>query len=637
MLTEIFFNIFIVIILIPTAVVLGKKFLQLIRFSDTYLITTSLGYLIGFSMVVYGGVILGLFGQFTANLVIGLFFATVIWLHRSIFQEIILFFQKIKKLFLIWQESKLTSGLIFISGLIIIANFLATQALPVDRDVIAYHLPEASLLVSSHSLSFPHGGQLFYGNLPLFMEVAYALGTLISGYSLAQLFHYLIFLSFIVFVFGWLKKHYSIITASTGILGLLLLNKFVEISTTALVDTAFAALEIIGLLLALDWWQTKRTNVLTASGAILGIALSIKYSPLFTVAIITFCIMLATPRQWRPKLKAIFHFGWPILLFGGFWYIKNILLYGNPTYPLLFGHIGYGEVEYDSLIQAIQNFVVPRNVINFLFIPWTFYLKPWMQSDYPLLSLLYNAQPLIVILGLLTLPFLLMLHSRRKFHIILLGYCFVFTINWFISTHQERFLDTVNALTIILASISLTQSSKRWKIVLFSLLFSFLLIIGARFNLRGYIMHVATIYPQLVLQANKVNMVLGRVSKEEYISQHFDCGYAALTYLEENDPTVKVLDNWSIWHNSHFKFYDNRGRFLNFPADITQEQMTAFIVENNIAYIYFNTSSKADFAQQTDLIQKNYFDERVSAEQLLLDKSELIFEYQTCQLYQITR
>lgn len=615
---------------------IGHRILRALKWESTNAIQHSIAYLLGFGSLAYSLVLLGLFRLFNLPTILIVSVVYALLFGRTGVQQLV---QLVKTgcnfIHTSWGQSRRLLLPLLISASLILVNYLANFAPPTARDEISYHLPEANAIMATQSLDLISDSTNFYTSIPMLLEVVYAFAILISGYALAHALHYSLWLAFCLFMFGWLKQYFGQTTAAWSIVGLFLLTQIVTTATSGLVDSGFMVLEIISLCLVIDWLHRKQLTTLGLAGAMLGLALSIKYSPLFTAGFLTMLIAVSNRKAW---LKSLTWFVLPAVLFGGFWYIKNLVVHHNPTYPLLFGHSGYGEAEYLSLVAAIQDFVVPRTLWNYLQIPKTFYLS-WTTGDQPLLSLAYDPQTVLVLLSMLSLPWLLLINKHRRVVIMLASYMIAFSLYWFfVATHQVRFLDTATIVLVILAVISITQLKPTWRWVALGLLVTVAIGTAVKYNIASY-SPVQLAYASVakrVLRADELNYIFGRIDRGTYLAPNFGCGVAALDYLETQDPTAKVLDNWTVWHDHQFKFYDERGRFISLPADLPATDVTSFMHNNSIDYIYFDSVSKTDFATSSDPFLDEHYRARVAQEQQLLDTATLEFESATCQLYKIS-
>lgn len=441
---------------------IGTSVLKRLRFEHSYAVHVSVSYLIGLGVLGNIGLLLGLVGQFKVAIVYGIFASLWLLLHRVIYQAVLqlarALWQFVRETF---SKSTIAAAVIIGLSVIVVLNYFACFLPPMAPDEVAYHNPEAQLLATSHSLQFPHGGHFFYGNIPLLMEIISAIGLLVQRYAIGHILQYGMYLALIVFCFGWLRRRYSFTTAVTGAAALFGLHEILYFSTTGYVDTADVVVQAVAILLAIDWLQRRDRSLLLVSGLLFGLALAIKYTALFTIDLIGLMLTLSYwfttgPGKSLPGYcKTILNFIVPMLMVGGFWYVKNTWLYGNPFYPFYFGHVGVDEASYASMISAVQSFGFDRTFTNYVMIPLRYY---WAYNQQ------VELQSLLVLVGLLTLPFTFVVKQYRRDHIFIFGYLLLFSIYWFFfATHITRFLHLPIVMLTLLGAVLVTNLSRQWR------------------------------------------------------------------------------------------------------------------------------------------------------------------------------
>jgi len=105
----------------------------------------------------------------------------------------------------------------------------------------------------------------------------------------------------------------------------------IQQSTLAMSDVAFASLFFI----TLNFLSEKSLKHAWLGGCSGGIMLGVKGTGiLFACSIMSFIFAQSIFRRNRLSKKKIAAFLIPLVLLGGFWYLKNLVLHGNPIFPV---------------------------------------------------------------------------------------------------------------------------------------------------------------------------------------------------------------------------------------------------------------------------------------------------------------
>ena len=230
--------------------------------------------------------------------------------------------------------------LIVVVFLITLPKVIVKSSLPpYIWDEMAYHYISPYSLYYESSWSVGNG---FYQNLPRLLETAYiALFSISKTYSVARLLHFSIFLTFIVSCYLFMKKKFGNMTAFVCLILLLLHpENFLLWSTFGYIDVGTTSLVMLGFVCFVEYALKKRESLIYFSFAFFGMAAGSKYSAItqfmsFLIILLIFNIKLRMKRPIIIKRMIIGIFVFTI--FGGYWYIKNLIFTGNPIYPYLFG------------------------------------------------------------------------------------------------------------------------------------------------------------------------------------------------------------------------------------------------------------------------------------------------------------
>jgi hypothetical protein len=223
-------------------------------------------------------------------------------------------------------------------------------------DVWVYHLPLVQSIVSHAGFAYPQIDNLFYGSQPMALEMLHGAGMVFfNHFAIASAINLAIYLSLAVLAVACIPR-------GRGFLFLLLCYLFVvrlelQSAATPMIDTPRACLSIAAFLFAWRYAWTFRRMDLILSALVAGLAVAAKTTELVNVLII--CATLAPfiwrRGTWRDLIPAAGIFA----AVSSYWYIKNLVLYGNPVYPFIFGHPGLSDAWIrDLMLEMTRPFDV---------------------------------------------------------------------------------------------------------------------------------------------------------------------------------------------------------------------------------------------------------------------------------------
>ena len=316
---------------------LGGGVLERLRLkTEDRILDLVLAYLFGVFIFIFGLVGLGMTGRLDWKSLVIYILIIALFFGRRLFKGVICGRPKYAS-----GSSKIARLLTTILVVLAVSNYFVCFAPPYIWDEVAYHLPESMSIVINHKIQFPVLGNLFYGNLPVSMELLSATGIILTGTpTMGHVWHYSILVCLVAVIYVFVRKR------STKELGLLagivifLISDLVNNATTGYVDGAAISTEIIGLLLVTDWYEFGNVKKLYLAAGVWGMSLGIKYSGLYTIPVYMLIVLLGSTRWkygWRKWVIIVMTMTVMGLAMGGFWYIKNLIMWQNPIYPYFFG------------------------------------------------------------------------------------------------------------------------------------------------------------------------------------------------------------------------------------------------------------------------------------------------------------
>ncbi len=234
-------------------------------------------------------------------------------------------------------KNNTTSLIIILTILPII--FVKSSLPPYMWDEMAYHYISPYTLYFEKVWNFGNG---FYQNLPRVLDTGYvSLFSLTKTYAVARLLSFTIFITFLITAYSFIKERFGLVAATAFfVLTLFYKENFLLWSTFGYVDIGTMSFVMIGFFLLLDYFFDKKIESLQFGLAFFGMAVGSKYSALtqFLTFFVFSVFILIRNKGAKFLLNKKLLVG--LILFfvlGGYWYFKNLIVTGNPIYPILFG------------------------------------------------------------------------------------------------------------------------------------------------------------------------------------------------------------------------------------------------------------------------------------------------------------
>jgi len=238
-------------------------------------------------------------------------------------------------------------------------------------DAVRYHLPYAKFYVENHGLAVNE-----YLRYPLFshnINMAFSLGYLFlgphQGEVLARMFISLSFLLIIIGLYSMVAKEFNKVMAVIACAILLQVKSLNFFMVIGYIDIGLTMFVFACLFFLYLWQNEQQRKCLYFSAIMLGIAIGSKYLALVWLLPITLWVFL-THFKWKDTML----FFVIALLVGSPWYIRNIIIAGNPIHPFaqdFFGYWLWSPRDIDSQKQDLLiRHGIGRNITNFIKLPW---------------------------------------------------------------------------------------------------------------------------------------------------------------------------------------------------------------------------------------------------------------------------
>jgi len=423
------------------------------------------------------------------------------------------------------------------------AQWLAALAPPEATDELAYHLPEARTLADGHVIRLMLGQDHIYGNLPALVETLYGEALTVRGTALAHAVHLSLLFGFLLVAAGIVRRLWGARAAAFAVLGILLYGDLTYNATTAYVDAATSAFEVGAVLLGVAWFAKRQDGDAVAAALLIGLALAVKYTAVASVVALLLLVGLALARARRYSFLA--RLGLLGVAGCAYWYGKNLVRFGNPVFPFLFGHPGVSGATYRYFLQTAQAYG-HRTVIEFARVP----LRFATDGD------------ATAYLGFALSPLALAARGSRRPAAVLLAYVAAYTACWYwLESNQVRFLMSATVAAIVLAAVALgaARGVLGTAVVVVA---SAALGATAQIDTRGFNLHLRDA-SRSWLGTEKAGYVLGLESTHHYLERYFGCQVDAVDALAAE----RLRGNVALWDLSPPPDYPRHNQLE--PIEIT--------------------------------------------------------------------
>lgn len=352
-----------------------------------------------------------------------------------------------------WRPPDLQSRiLLWLLIIFQVGMFVNALAPFVSLDAETYHHVFIRNFITSGHIGVIAGDP--YSYYPLSLEVVTSTAFAIGGpeaSNLCLLFMQLLLLGWII---DWLaqagraREGYILATLICG------LAFWPELSYSGFVDIGVATFAIAGAITFFDWLQNRSLkgshSTILLAGLFAGAAAASKHSALPLAALIfvhLVWLVMADRRNRRSAVLAFLGFALMFLIPVAPWYIRNLIITGNPVFPFLRSIFGGPESLLGDDIGTWSSWGLPITLKNYIIYP----LKlAWFYSvDYiPLIRFPYVYMTWLF--ALVPISGILLLH--RRISRIIAIWCFVFfNFAFFMMNLQTRYFVpfTILALSLV--------------------------------------------------------------------------------------------------------------------------------------------------------------------------------------------
>ncbi len=483
--------------------------------------------------------------------------------------------------------------LLFLSLLQLPSGFLP----PIGYDALEYHFGGPSYYVAHHGVGYLPGNA--YANFPALTEMMIAGTMAIKGFIVSKLFIWLmgVLTAWTLYQMG--KAYFTALAGGLAGAMFLALPMALRMNLQGNIDMATAFFCVQGLYAFLEWKTQKKFSVILLAGILTGGALSTKYIALTMGCLPLVILILFSNDAWKLKLKstAIFLTGTGILFLP--WLIKNLLLTGNPFFPLLYnllGGTGWNLFVSGKFALAHGFLLTPPEIFSHLkelFLPFKI---DGSSAPYPLVPIFLI--PLIYLAGKYS--------SKDKY---LWGMVIMGCLAWIFTNQVDRFLLPVFALLSLAVSVPLagtwqegiTNPDKRKPIGFLTLIVLGMIILNgiSQYNLESALLNQTL---QVSPSKNVADYQIGlkelpgdilTQSQNQFLRQFYSL-YPAALYMNQLPSRKRILfigeaRRMFLINDTEISTVFDRDFFFELAkVSHTPDEMTLYLKESHIGYIFYN-------------------------------------------------
>jgi hypothetical protein len=416
---------------------------------------------------------------------------------------------------------------------------------PIARDALIHHLAIPKLWIRNGGFYEIKWADFSY--FPMNLDLLYIIPIYLHKDFLANFIHMSFGIGTALLIYQYLNNKISRIAGLLGVLVFLSTPIVVRLSTQAYVDLGMAFFTTASILAFIRYrdGEFKEFKWLFLSSVAMGLALGTKYNALiiwfFLSLAIVFVYSRDTSEQWKAIKCGLIFFLISLFIFSP-WLIKNIILTGNPLYPLFKGIFissaatgGASPIMGNTSISFfnMREMLFGENFWETLLIPLRIFFQGQDNSIRYFDGVL---NPVLIMVS----PFALMNKSfyRDKLFFISLAVFFIFTVFFlqqkaFVIEQMARYILPVIPLLSILTVMGLINIIN-WSMNLsirysnFLVVIILLIFIGI---MSKNIFYIKNYYHDI----GPMGYILGTESKDEFITRH-NSSYPAIQYINTHTP-----------------------------------------------------------------------------------------------------
>lgn len=460
------------------------------------------------------------------------------------------------------------------------STFVRASLPPYVWDEMAYHFISPYVALHSISQYWQFNGD-FYGNLPRLMDTLYILSfSLTRTYSVVRLIQFSILVTSLFSAFLLIKKLLGRIPSLLFILIFLSLPLNIPYNATiGYVDFPAFSFLLLGLVFGITSLFSNTHDYIILSLLFWAMSIGTKYTTLipFGAFAVSFTVIYWIKNRSFANLfdkKTFLRIVLGLVIFGGYWYIKNLIVYGNPIFPFLFPC--WGKFASDCAVGSS------------FFGTWT---QPVVLHNlYPIIKTLLSRNILLhiaLVLSMLVVTFFGNKKSRLILLMLTLSFGTEILVLKYFSGFDGRYQQYL-VFTLILIIVLFAAARFNHFIARFGQMVVILALAGS--CIFFYFQNVVYLDSFRFMEPYKIDYAVGRVSIYDWVKNIFGDDSAPIIWCD-NPPGGQValarFDPELIWDNyaGLTRVYMANCSYLNPPLEgVAINQVLKLAIEQKMQF-----------------------------------------------------
>ena len=468
---------------------------------------------------------------------------------------------------------------------------------PYMYDEMAYHLVSPFYATVQHTWEFSAG---IFQIVPQTIELLFKTTFMVfNTYSPARFIHFSLVFFTLLLCFNWVKLRFGSLRAILFwlLVWFLPVPELFNLSTSGYNDGAPTFFTLFGLMMATELFLSRNINLLPTVIAFWTLAIACKYTSFIPlVSIIPVSLIFVSRLIKNLNRKIIILSTATFLVFGGYWYVKNVIYRGNPIYPFIFP-CRQGECVGNSGF----------------FGTWTEKISP-KSTLYIINLLLVESRKLdVVFIFALLIAFFSRSRNLKYFNLVFLGTIVIeFIIFKYFSGFYLRYhwhLQFALLLIIILQSFVDKKDYMAVKILKYALLMFLIVFV----SLRTFRSYRFAYYPDKLPRPG-LDYALGKTSLNDWIEVNFPRMSGVIKWCDSQtgDKPVDLItvDPDIVWYEYEglIRIFMTNCQIINMVSNLKSPEDAYDILVTRFPeprwYVSLNKCR-----QEKDIIRKPYYDD----------------------------